>query len=112
MEGVCNKSPAQEQHNRSAWASRCMSNDSVRQLELECQINVPQALSARSNAPECHIGSAGRFKGTKEGDFGTELFQPRGSLGRQGDSRRPSLPSYSLGISTRDQMYKVSSESG
>lgn len=66
-----------------------------------------QAMSSRSNAPECHIGSADRFKGAKEGDFGTDLFKPNGSVGKQVNSRRPSLPSYSLGISTRDQMYKV-----
>lgn len=66
-----------------------------------------QAMSSRSNAPECHIGSADRFRQTREGDFGTELLRPRSSIGLQVNSRRPSLPSYSLGISTRDQMSKV-----
>ena len=64
-------------------------------------------MSARSNAPECRIGSAGRFKKLREGDFGSALFKHRGSVGPQGISTKPSLPSYSLGASTRDQMYKV-----
>lgn len=66
-----------------------------------------QALSARSNAPECRIGSAGRFKKLREGEFGTALFKGRGSVGSQEVSTKPSLPSYSLGASTRDQMYKA-----
>lgn len=69
-----------------------------------------QALSARSNAPECHIGQADRFKQIREQDFGTGLFKHKGSLGPQGISGKPSLPSYSLGASTRDQMYKVKSQ--
>ncbi|KAL3155294.1 hypothetical protein ABBQ32_013077 [Trebouxia sp. C0010 RCD-2024] len=66
-----------------------------------------QALSARSNAPECHIGQADRFKQSRGGDAGTGLFKLQGSLGLQGVSTKPSLPAYSLGASTRDQMYKV-----
>ena len=66
-----------------------------------------QALSARSNAPECHIGQADRFRQKQDVDFATGLFQHKGSLGPQGISTKPSLPSYSLGASTRDQMYKV-----
>ena len=66
-----------------------------------------QALSARSNAPECHIGHADRFKQSRSADFGTGMFMHQGSLGPQGVSTKPSLPSYSLGASTRDQMYKV-----
>ena len=66
-----------------------------------------QALSARSNAPECHIGLADRFKQSRSVDFGTGLFKHQGSVGPQGLSTKPSLPSYSLGASTRDQMYKV-----
>ncbi len=68
---------------------------------------VLQALSARSNAPECHIGQAHRFRQKQDVEFGTGLFQHKGSLGPQGISTKPSLPSYSLGASTRDQMYKV-----
>ncbi|KAL3155295.1 hypothetical protein ABBQ32_013077 [Trebouxia sp. C0010 RCD-2024] len=66
-----------------------------------------QALSARSNAPECHIGQADRFKQSRGGDAGTGLFKLQGSLGLQGVSTKPSLPAYSLGASTRDQMYKA-----
>ena len=68
---------------------------------------VLQAMSARSNAPECHIGQAHRFRQKQDVEFGTSLFQHKGSLGLQGISTKPSLPSYSLGASTRDQMYKV-----
>ncbi|DBB08674.1 TPA: hypothetical protein ACH3X3_008210 [Trebouxia sp. C0006] len=66
-----------------------------------------QALSARSNAPECHIGQAHRFRQKQDVEFGTGMFQHKGSLGPQGISTKPSLPSYSLGASTRDQMYKA-----
>jgi len=68
---------------------------------------VVQALSARSNAPECHIGQADRFRQKQDVEFATGLFRHKGSLGPQGISTKPSLPSYSLGASTRDQMYKV-----
>ncbi len=85
---------------------------SIQEQSKTC-LNVPshalQALSARSNAPECHIGQADRFRQQREGDFGTGLFKHKGSLGPQGISTKPSLPSYSLGASTRDQMYKVKS---
>ena len=66
-----------------------------------------QALSARSNAPECHIGLADRFKQLRSNDYSTGLFKHQGSVGPQGVSTKPSLPSYSLGASTRDQLYKV-----
>lgn len=72
------------------------------------QLTALQALSAKSNAPECHIGHADRFRQKSDGEFGTGLFRHRGSVGPQGISTKPSLPSYSLGASTRDQMYKVS----
>lgn len=71
-----------------------------------------QALSARSNAPECHIGQADRFKQSRGGDAGSGLFKHKGSLGLQGVSTKPSLPAYSLGASTRDQMYKVKVQPG
>ncbi|KAA6417619.1 MAG: hypothetical protein FRX49_12411 [Trebouxia sp. A1-2] len=50
---------------------------------------------------------ADRFRQRQDVEFGTGLFRHQGSLGRQGISTKPSLPSYSLGASTRDQMYKA-----
>ena len=53
------------------------------------------------------MGHADRFKQLRSADYGTGLFKHQGSVGPQGVSTKPSLPSYSLGASTRDQMYKV-----
>ena len=88
-------------------AKKGLSKEKLHASKAEIVPTVLQALSARSNAPECHIGHAHRFKQKQDVEFGTGMFQHKGSLGPQGISTKPSLPSYSLGASTRDQMYKV-----
>ena len=99
----------------AVWCGQCMRVFSYKVVHETAEIRMwlheccaaMQALSARSNAPECHIGLANRFKQSRSEDSGTGLFKHKGSVGPQDVSTKPSLPSYSLGASTRDQMYKV-----